>query len=191
MPLYNAQNKNRGFSMFETLIIFVIIGILAALVGPSFMGMFNRNKVNDSLAQLRAAMQEAQREAVRKNKSCQVKIDTTDTTITATPGDCLPITRDFCEMRDRSNNNCTQASKVAIKTNLTGTPPSLQFSYKGTTNKLGTIVVYSADGSTTQKGCLVISDGIGLMRTGEYTGSVASGASISSTNCNTSLNTIQ
>lgn len=190
MPLYNVQNSDRGFSMVETLVIFVIVGILAAIVSPSFMGMFNRNKVNDSLAQIRAAMQETQREAVRKNKSCEVKIDTTNTTITATPADCLPITRDFCEKRN-SSGTCEIASKVAIKTNLTGTPPKLSFSYKGNTNKLGTIVVYSADGSTIRKGCLVISNGIGLMRTGEYTGSVASGASVDDANCNTSLTSIQ
>jgi len=190
MLLCNAHSNNRGFSMVETLVILIIVGILAALVGPSFMGIFNRNKVNDSLAQIRAAMQEAQREAVRKNKSCQVKIDTANTTITATPGDCLPITRDFCEKRN-SSGICEIASKVAIKTNLTGTPAALQFSYKGNTNNLGTIVVYSADGSTNQKGCLVISNGIGLMRTGEYTGSVASGASINSANCDTSLTSIQ
>jgi prepilin-type N-terminal cleavage/methylation domain-containing protein len=177
MLLFNARNQNQGFTLIETLIIVVIIGVLSALAGPSFLSMFNRNKVNDALDQLRGALQEAQREAIRKSQSCTVTIDTTNKKIT---GPCLVTgTRDLCDERDASSN-CIK-SRVAIVTNLS--PSSIQFSFRGNTTAMGTVVIYSSDSSTNKMGCLAISNGLGIIRTGDYNGSTAS---ISANNCTTS-----
>ncbi|PSM46242.1 hypothetical protein C7Y66_26040, partial [Chroococcidiopsis sp. CCALA 051] len=181
MLLCNARIKDKGYTLFELAIILVILGVLLAIVAPSFIGMFNRNKVNDTLAQVRGALQEAQREAIKKSKSCTVTINTTNKKMTGSPGGCLPIERDFCDERDASGN-CVR-SAVAVMTNLTGAPPTLKFSFRGNTNKLGTIVVYSSDNSTNKMGCLVVSNGIGVMRTGYYDGSIASTAAIDPDDC--------
>lgn len=183
---YNARTKNQGFTLVEILIALVILGVLSAIAAPSFLSLFNRNKVNDALAQVRGALQEAQRQAIRNSKSCTVTIDPTTKRITGSPDGCLPTERDLCDERDASNN-CVKAA-VAIITNLTGTPPSLQFSFRGNTNKLGTIVVYSSDSSTNKMGCLVVSNGIGVMRTGYYDGSIASTAAIDPNSCNHEIN---
>lgn len=180
MLLSNARNKDQGFTLIETLIILVIIGVLSAIAAPSFLSMFNRNKVNESLDKVRGALQEAQREAIRKSQSCTVTIDTTNKKITSP---CLVTgTRDLCEKRD-SSGNCTQ-SRVAIATNLS--PSSIQFSFRGNTTASGKIVVYSSDNSTSKKGCLAISNGTGIMRTGEYSGSTSSTTEITSGTCTTS-----
>ena len=177
MLLFNARNNNRGFTLFETLIIVAIVGILSAIAAPSFLSMFNRNKVNDALEQVRGALQEAQREAIRKSQSCTVTIDTTNKKITSP---CLVTgSRDLCEEKDNFGN-CTK-SRVAIATNLNSS--SIQFSFRGNTTASGTIVVYSSDNSTNKKGCLAISNGLGIMRTGDYNGSTTS---VSASNCTTS-----
>jgi hypothetical protein len=48
---------------------------------------------------------------------------------------------------------------------------------------MGTVVIYSSDSSTNKMGCLAISNGLGIIRTGDYNGSTAS---ISANNCTTS-----
>ena len=178
MLLFNARNRNHGFTLFEILIVLVIVGILSAVTAPSFLAIFNKNKVNNALIQLRGALEETQREAIRKSKSCTVTIDTTSKKITSP---CLVTgTRDLCDERD-SSGNCTK-SRVALVTNLSGTPPTIQFSFRGNTNAMGTIVIYSSDNSTSNMGCLAISQGLGIIRTGSYNGSTTS---VSASNCTT------
>lgn len=172
MLLYNARN-NQGFTVLETLIIVVILGILSAAAAPSFLGMLNKNKVNDAVYKVRGALQEAQREAIRKSKSCTVTIDTTNKKISSpcfVTGD-----RDLCEERNNTGN-CTK-SIVVLETNET----SIQFSYKGTVtlSDAGTVVLFTAD-NTSNKKCLVISSPLGVLRTGNYTVTGTNGT------CNTS-----
>ncbi|PSB46126.1 type IV pilin protein [Cyanosarcina cf. burmensis CCALA 770] len=179
MLLLNVRKTEQGFTLIETLIVFVIVGILSAIAAPSFLSMFNRNKVNEALEQVRGALQEAQREAIRKSQSCTVTINTTNKKITSP---CLVTgTRDLCEKRDGSGN-CTQSRVTLVSTTSLGTPPSITFSFRGNTNSGGTIVIHSSDSSTSQQGCLVISTGLGIIRTGDYSGSTASP---SASNCTT------
>ena len=72
MLLFNAHKNSQGFTIVETLTILLLIGILSAIAAPSFLALLNRSKVNDALAKARGALQEAQREAIRKSKTCTV-----------------------------------------------------------------------------------------------------------------------
>lgn len=155
MLLSNARTKNQGFTLVEILIALVILGILSAIAAPSFLSLFSKNKVNDALTQVRGALQEAQRQAIRNSKSCTVTIDTTNKKITTSP---CSVTGDR-----------TLDSSIVIATN----EPSIQFSHKGTItlSDAGTVVLSNAD--TAKKLCLVISSPLGIIRTGEYSGSTS------------------
>jgi type II secretory pathway pseudopilin PulG len=133
--------------------------------------MFNKNKVNYALDQVRGTLQEAQREAIRKSKQCTVTIDTTNKQLT-TSSSCV-VTGDR-KLKDG----------VAITTNLSGS--TITFGIRGNTTSAGTIVVFANDGSTSQKRCVVTSVGIGIMRAGDYSGSTASASDITAGTCTTS-----
>ncbi len=147
---YNARINNQGFTLIETTIIVVIVGILSAIAAPSFLGMLNRNKVNDALVQVRGALQEAQREAIRRSKSCTITLDTINNKVTAP---CL-VTGD------------RKLESVAIRSSNS----SITFNFKGNVGIGGgsTIVIASSNNSTTKQKCLAIASGIGIMRTGDY-----------------------
>lgn len=150
MVPYNAPRNNHGFTLIETMIIVVIIGILSAIAGPSFLGMLNRNKVNSVLSEMQGTLQQAQREAMRKSKACTVTLDTTKKIIGS---DCSPTGVPILD------------SNIVIATNET----SFKFSYRGTItlNDAGTIVLSSKDNPSIKK-CLVISHPLGIIRTGNY-----------------------
>ena len=164
--LRRKQQSDRGFTLIELMIAVIVIGIIAAIAAPNFIGLLNRNRVNQALNQLEGAIKEAQRQAMRQGKRCTININTTTNILTGNPSNCLLSQR---EIND----------DIAIRTNLSGIIPNIAFSHIGSTTRMGTIVV-SSDGTDSQK-CFVISLGTGISRTGDYVGSKT--GSVSATFC--------
>ena len=167
--LMNIQTKkkcDRGFTLIEMTIVLVIVGIIAAIASPNFLGLLSRIKVNNALEELLGAVKETQRLAMRSGNNCRININPNTNILNATTNECSLNTRKIDE-------------NIVIRTNLSGSIPSIPFSYKGTTTKMGTIVL-SSQLTNIQK-CFVISLGLGIMRTGNYTGS--KNGSVSASNC--------
>lgn len=159
-------------TLIEMLVVVILVGILAAIGAPSLMEMMNNQKVKTALETVQGVLQDSQRQAIRQSKNCSVTLNTTNTppNLTTTDTGCI-VTSDS-----------KLPTGISMKT-TTGLS-SISFSFKGTTTSSGTIVVESSDGPS-DKRCLVISNGLGIMRTGLYTGSTT--GSLSASNCDTSL----
>lgn len=126
----------------------------------------NRAKVNDAAAKIRGALQEAQREAMRKSTLCSVTLHTTSTPNKVTSS-CL-VTGD------------RNLDGVAMRSNLS----TINFNFRGGTGSQSTIVVALPNGIVTKQKCLVIAPGIGIMRSGNYADNDTTGTDPG--NCNTS-----
>ena len=163
--MLNAKS-DRGFTLIELIIVLIIIGVAAAIATPNFFALLSRFHVNSSLERLLGGIREAQQQAMRQKKLCRININTNTNTLTGNPNNCLLNNR---ELEDNIN----------IRTNLSGAIPNISFSSKGTTTKMGTIVL-STEGTALQR-CFVISLGLGIMRTGKYTGSKT--GSVSASKC--------
>lgn len=199
MQFFNVRPNNQGFTIIEILIILLTVGILSAISAPSFLGLLNRSKVNNAVAQVQGALQEAQREAIRKSKICTVYVP--DKTYLPS-GSYLPYGSELISncfvTNDKTSKGLSSSgipdglpSKtldvVAIATNLTTSlptdPKQITFSFRGNTTTEGKFVLYMPENFTQEKRCLVISNGIGLMRTGKYSGFNSSAADINAGTC--------
>jgi prepilin-type N-terminal cleavage/methylation domain-containing protein len=158
--LFELTNRtikgNWGFTQIELLVVAVIVGILASVSLPSFVGLLAAYRVQDGIAQIEGAIKEAQRNALDRSIVCRLNIDVTTKTITSVPLNCLASDRTF-------------TSDIILAANLS----IISFSYRGTTTNSGTIAISSIN-SPDDKRCLVISNGIGIMRVGIYNNDLTS-----------------
>lgn len=167
MLLYNARKINSGFTLIEMLATIIIIGVIAAIAAPNFLGLLNRNRANQAMAQIEGALKEAQRQAIRNGRLCTVNIDTTTKTISnpATNG-CLLSTRVLHD-------------SVQLNFSRTGTPATITFSGKGnitidnTDAALRTpVLVMSIPNNANIQKCVVMEGVLGTIRTGDYSGTI-------------------
>lgn len=92
-----------GFTLAEKMVIVAIIGIAAAASAPSMMATLNRAKVKQTMAEVRTALNETQREAIKGNKVCTLTLNFVEGKIT---GPCL------------TTGDRTLETDIAIATNL-------------------------------------------------------------------------
>jgi len=180
--------RNQGWTLIEMAVVAVIAGILSALAIPSMVGMQGRSELRDATNQIKSALQEAQRSAIKSGRRCRVlvnstlpaapmnyNISSTDSSSTATDPGTQPNPNNYTCIS--SPVRFPNGSQLSLTTNLTNN--SIRFNYRGTTtlNSQGTIVISS--GKTSEKRCIVISNALGLIRSGIYTGTAFTGT------CNT------
>jgi prepilin-type N-terminal cleavage/methylation domain-containing protein len=170
MQLQLTRKNSQGFTLIEVLVSIAIMGIMAAITAPSFMTWLNNKKVDDVLAQIEGSVKEAQSTAIKKNTSCNILVKAdkitavaSDATSAEVPA-CLPS--GWRTVSD-SNGNI----RIAGTGGSSGTV--IKFSAKGTTLLTPTtqaVVVYRTDSPTNGvRKCMVVSSGIGIIRTGNYT----------------------
>ena len=171
------QVNPQGWTLLELAIVAVIAGVLASLAIPSMMAMTAKSKVQAGLAQVKGALQEAQRNAIRMGKECKVAVNA---------GSNSPSITVAANVAGNSYAGCLSQTVVlndlSLLENFNGT--NIRFSYKGNTNNWGTIIIHSPNTNT--KYCLAIS-ALGIMRSGVYTGAVTDATSTYSDNCKSSL----
>jgi hypothetical protein len=160
---------NQGWTLIEMAIVSVIVGILSSLAIPSMMSGMGKSDLKSAMGQVKGAIQEAQRSAIKNGQSCTVTITTgTGAGVAGTPGvtgspaGCISSSVNLASSQNKSN----VASGITLSI-PTGSSP-FSFSYKGNTTSNLTIVL--ASDRTTQQYCLVVSSGIGIMRSGTYSG---------------------
>lgn len=174
MLLYDVRSKkNSGFTLIEMLTAIIIVGVLASIAAPNFLGLLNRNRLNQALEEVEGAIRESQRLAMRRGKTCTVNFTSTGTgsskysvvqASAATTG-CLLNTRQLPSSVSFGLLTGTGASAtvVTLDSDNVGT---LNFSGKGNPDIEGTMVISHPDVDI-QK-CVRIEGLLGNILTGDF-----------------------
>jgi prepilin-type N-terminal cleavage/methylation domain-containing protein len=145
--------REEGFTLVETLAVVLMIGIMAAIAAPGMLGFLAKSKVDRGFAALQDMVYLTQREAMKKSQACELTLPENESENAVLTSDCL-IT------------GPETLTEVFIKYNYANSK-RIKFDYRGGTSPLRTIAIYSPD--TDHRRCLVISNGIGMTRSGIYT----------------------
>lgn len=154
---FYVRETEGGFTLIEMFVGIVMAGILAAVMAPSFVGMYARSRVNQSVLTVQGALLEGQRQAMRTSTPCTLTLSTANAAVT---GSCLATSSRTL------NRVAMRASTTAMRFDINGAvtnPDNSAMSQPIT-------VVFSAPNTSLQR-CLVMSVPLGLTRTGFYSGS--------------------
>lgn len=166
--MLGKRRRIQGFTLIETLVVILMLGVMGAIAGPSLLGFLAKAKVNQAFSELYSSIQITQRSAMRVSNTCTLFLPENNISNGQVTATCALI--DSAPFED-----------VTVKYNRANSK-KINFNHRGHTNSTRTIVLYSSD--TSYKRCIVISNGIGMVRRGRYTENNLD--SISATHCETS-----
>jgi prepilin-type N-terminal cleavage/methylation domain-containing protein len=148
--LRSNVSKDVGFTLAESLIVVAIVGILTAMAIPSMSAAINRAKLAQATDMVVASLQEAQREAIRRNRSCTLTLDKVAHKIVGQQGCLLSGDR---VLPDEIDLSYTGAGNI-------------QYGIRGNTTTNQSVVL--AIRNIPNARCLTVSAPLGIIRLGRY-----------------------
>ncbi|NCQ68110.1 MAG: prepilin-type N-terminal cleavage/methylation domain-containing protein [Microcystis aeruginosa L111-01] len=193
MRRLNVHHKNQGFTLLEILVALAITGILAALTGPNLLAWLNRNTVQEATDSIQSALQDAQKQAMRRGRICTINFTngtgtnpTVYSQITASEAGCLVATNTNAgslslpqEVFMVVSNFPTLGSSPGVQFSFRGHVPGLTFepeTDKSKTDNRAIIVLYPAANASAapypnqEQKCIVMASLLGIVKQGTYTG---------------------
>jgi prepilin-type N-terminal cleavage/methylation domain-containing protein len=178
MLLYNAHRKsNKGFTLVEMIVTVIIVGVIATIAAPNFLGLLNQNRVKDGLSQVEGAIKEAQRQAIRQGKICKIRFTSDadgNSIIQVRPNETIGLrTYDYsgCLLSNRQLPDSVSFSLLNAGTlelvNSSNTA-DLGFSPKGNPDIRRIMVISHPGISNSSRKCVEIAGLLGNMITGNY-----------------------
>jgi prepilin-type N-terminal cleavage/methylation domain-containing protein len=150
--LHSNASKDLGFTLAESLIVVAIVGILVAIAIPSLKAAIDRANLAQATDMVVGSFQQAQREAMRRDRGCTLTLDRIGRKIVGEQGCLLDGDRYL---------------PASISIDYTGADGEIQYGIRGNTTTNKTVILSVRD-SPRNKRCLTVSAPLGIIRLGSY-----------------------
>lgn len=105
------QTPNKGFTLFEVMVVLAVLAILLLIAAPAFQDMRDRQRVNAAAEAVYAHLQYARSEAIRQNQNLFLQV-------TAGADWCLGITHNSAGCNCNTPGSCQFGVGDALEQNL-------------------------------------------------------------------------
>ena len=168
-----SRQQVAGFTLFELLTTITIVGILSAIAIPSFIGLINRQRLNNAQDQVFTVMRNAQASAKRERRTWAAcfRDDGTKVLSAVNP---LPESGVAWACNNATNWQPLlgeDSKQIAIKiseTSFTASPATyypVKFKYDGSATPLGHITLVVRNETNGLQRCVYVATLLGALRT--------------------------
>lgn len=137
--------RSRGFTLVEVLLVIVILAILAAMAGPSFSDLIDKQRTKNAAADIYVALVRTRSEALRLNQNVTLS----------------PVSGDWAlgwQIADPTSGNAIESHEALRSLTVSG-PTSVTYKNSGRTTRTTdvTFTVTGSNSSSTRYVCLDLS----------------------------------
>jgi len=170
-PALAQRQSNSGFTLIETFVVILIVGILAAIAAPSWLAFVDARRLNVAQDQVYRTMREAQSNAKRDKVTWQASFRENNGIVQST---VYPANTNLPAAAWQSFDptirivdpviNPKDPQETTLYFDKSSKLWRIQFNYKGNPNsQLGKITLSTRSGQA--KSCVIVSTLLGAMRT--------------------------
>jgi prepilin-type N-terminal cleavage/methylation domain-containing protein len=157
-----SKKGDSGYTLLELLVVVILLGVLASIAAPGWLGFINRQRVRTVNDRVFQSLRTAQSEAKRTKRDVTIIFNAVDPPTVTIDGNDQPL----------NAGGEIKAGQIVLSTNAaTAVPPnSITFNYLGNPSTAQFVVTVAPSGSapnTSAKKCAIVETLIGGMRTGE------------------------
>ncbi|MEO0645364.1 MAG: prepilin-type N-terminal cleavage/methylation domain-containing protein [Cyanobacteria bacterium J06650_10] len=150
------SHSSSGFTMIELLVVVTMIGLIAAISAPSWMGFLTRQRLNAARTDLLGVLRTAQQDAQALQRSKTVEFSSTDLSVTVKSGDSATgVTTVLGE---------SALGKKFSLTTAPSTSSSIVFDYDGAVRTEDLIAIKIEDDNSSAQSCVIVTTLLGGLK---------------------------